>query len=396
MLLIDETLGGNKRPLLDYVRKKVSFVGDPLRLAFLDTLSQKIIGNPSAKVFADLSTFAFFCRKRNLCQSVKEIKNSNLKSGWGWVIHIAPSNVAMNFAYSFLFGFLSGNTNIVRLPSRHWPQVDILINLFDQVLGYEEFADLRDTFIFIRTEHDSPWLKAAIRKCDGLMVWGGDETVETFRSVSKIPRCVEMYFPNRKSILFLNATEFNALSTKQKRNLAERFYNDTYIVDHNACSSPQTIYWIGFKQEIESARSVFWNEIIAVNKIKNFILDPVARIDRYLDVMGQVVNTGKSFVLDQWALDIWTQNNSKPDQIFRLGRFNEIYADELATAIEHLPRGVQTLTYFGFQKETLYGYCTKVMSLPDRVVPVGRALDIGFIWDGVNVLERFSKYTSLR
>jgi len=27
----------------------------------------------------------------------------------------------------------------------------------------------------------------------------------------------------------------------------------------------------------------------------------------------------------------------------------------------------------------------------DRIVPVGTALDIGFIWDGVDVLQRLSR-----
>ena len=41
--------------------------------------------------------------------------------GWGTVLHIAPSNIPVNFAFSFLMGFLSGNVNHVRVPSNPLP-----------------------------------------------------------------------------------------------------------------------------------------------------------------------------------------------------------------------------------------------------------------------------------
>ena len=46
--------------------------------------------------------------------------------GRGSVLHITPSNVPTNFAYSMVFGLLSGNNNIIRLPSKNFHQVKIL------------------------------------------------------------------------------------------------------------------------------------------------------------------------------------------------------------------------------------------------------------------------------
>ena len=53
--------------------------------------------------------------------------------GRGKVLHIAPSNVPMNFAYSFAFGLLSGNINLVRLPSKEFAQIRILCDVIKQV-----------------------------------------------------------------------------------------------------------------------------------------------------------------------------------------------------------------------------------------------------------------------
>ena len=40
----------------------------------------------------------------------------------------------MTFAYSFAFGLLSGNNNIVRLPSKNFDQVKILIEIIKSIL----------------------------------------------------------------------------------------------------------------------------------------------------------------------------------------------------------------------------------------------------------------------
>ena len=54
--------------------------------------------------------------------------------GRGTVLHITPSNVPTNFAYSMVFGLLSGNNNIIRLPSKNFLQVKILCEILKNYL----------------------------------------------------------------------------------------------------------------------------------------------------------------------------------------------------------------------------------------------------------------------
>ena len=54
--------------------------------------------------------------------------------GRGLAYHIAPSNIPINFAYSLVFGLLSGNTNIVRLSSKNFIQIKLLCDLFFKIL----------------------------------------------------------------------------------------------------------------------------------------------------------------------------------------------------------------------------------------------------------------------
>ena len=62
--------------------------------------------------------FGFWCRNTNLQKLKQKYSQKFLenKMGIGLLFHIPPSNVISNFAYSLLFGLLSGNTNVVRIP----------------------------------------------------------------------------------------------------------------------------------------------------------------------------------------------------------------------------------------------------------------------------------------
>ena len=87
-------------------------------LNFLDLISKEIQNNNKTKFNSEISTFGFFCRKKNL-QKLKKIhfieKNGTIRLGLGLAFHITPSNIPTNFAYSLVFGLLCGNSNIIKL-----------------------------------------------------------------------------------------------------------------------------------------------------------------------------------------------------------------------------------------------------------------------------------------
>ena len=94
--------------------------------------------------------------------------------GWGTVLHIAPSNIPVNFAFSFLMGFLSGNSNYVRVPSTPYPQVDLIVNAIDDILADPAFETLRPQINFFTCERDHPALVGMVGGAAGLVVWGGE------------------------------------------------------------------------------------------------------------------------------------------------------------------------------------------------------------------------------
>ena len=90
---------------------------DPRVCEFLDALSKKIRKDEEANLYSDILTFAFWIRRSNLMK-MKEAYREELRVGKGIVFHIAPSNVPINFAYTFVFGLLSGNANVVNASSK--------------------------------------------------------------------------------------------------------------------------------------------------------------------------------------------------------------------------------------------------------------------------------------
>jgi len=370
-------------------------VGDPLIVEFLSSLSKEILSNKKCREHSDVITFGYFCRKNAIKRALEDRGNISNWFGWGKAVHISPSNVPVNFAFSFVFGLLSGNSNLVRLPSAQWPQVDLLVGIIEKVSSKKEFALLRNMNAFVRTERNDPNLNAIVSSCDALIVWGGDDTVATFRLLPKKPRCVELYFPDRISSLIVNSAAINKQDEESVIKLANSFFNDTYLVDNNACSSPRKIIWVGRECETDKAKSKFWgaiNQILINNKYE---LNVVSKIDKYLDVLASVSYSRKSIKVKKYSEDIWVSDQNEFMVVGRLGRFQEKTFPTAEEALSALDIDEQTLTYYGFNVDALKELILNSNVLVDRVVPVGMALDIGFYWDGVDVLQRLSRKITL-
>ena len=112
---------------------------DELLCDFLNDLSGELRSIKEISDYPDIMAFAFWCRKSNISKLKKEFSDGKLRLGLGTVFHIAPSNVPVNFAFSFVFGLLSGNANIVRVPSKRFPQIDIICSVIDRLFVSDKY-----------------------------------------------------------------------------------------------------------------------------------------------------------------------------------------------------------------------------------------------------------------
>ena len=95
-------------------------------------------------------------------------------------------------------------------------------------------------------------------KADCRIIWGGDKTVNKFKNYNTQIHNIDLFFSDRYS--------FSVIRIDQKTkidNLTDQFYNDAFLMDQNACSSPHLVIWYKTKQKhIEN----FWK--VLEKKIK--------------------------------------------------------------------------------------------------------------------------------
>ena len=67
-------------------------------------------------------------------------------------------------------------------------------------------------------------------------------------------------------LVLIDPNAFIKLSSKNRKVLITKFYNDTYLNDQNSCSAPHLVIWYGKKNE--TAVSLFWNTLNDYVKLK--------------------------------------------------------------------------------------------------------------------------------
>ena len=357
--------------------------------AFLSALSAKILADAEAKTYPDVVTLGFWCRPAALHRMQHNYDAKENCLGRGIVFHVAPSNVAVNFAYSCLAAFLAGNASIVRLPSKDFPQVALLCRLFSETLA--EFPALVPYFLFVRYGHEQDVNAHYIQMAQTRVIWGGDATIGEIRRVPLPPRANEITFADRHSIAVLDADAYLAASDKAR--IAQDFYNDTYLSDQNACTAPHFIIWVG--TEIAVAQEVFWTTLHELVRTR-YTLQAVQAVDK----LTQVYRLGASFkarqieMPDNLITRVRVAHLTEELSAYRAGSgfFIEYDAKELSEIHPLCGISCQTLSYYGIDRDTLLQEILAMRPAGvDRIVPIGRTMDFALVWDGIDLIRTMSR-----
>ena len=117
---------------------------DSLVCEFLEIFSKKLDLIKNIKNYPDLKTLSFWCRKGNINSLKKKYFSEESRLGLGMIFHITPSNIPTNFAYSLIFGLLTGNSNVVKVPSNKFNEVDIICSVINLILKNKKFRKIKD------------------------------------------------------------------------------------------------------------------------------------------------------------------------------------------------------------------------------------------------------------
>jgi hypothetical protein len=391
---IDVLVGNIKN--LNNVRPTKPFFKDAIH--FLGELSKEILLDKDAKQFPDVISFGFWCRNSNIINISEEYQNFNNRLGLGLIFHITPTNVPVNFAFSYAFSILAGNSNVVRVPSNNFEQVKIICRIINKILLQNIYADILEKTLFIRYSQDEEVTSFISSKCNARIVWGGDNTVNSIRKIPIPTRSIDIAFSDRYSFSIIDPMSISNLSELELNRLADNFYNDTYLMDQNACSSPHIIVWKSPKNNysVENQKKRFWNAIRALAE-KKYDLKPVNVIDKFTMICNDAIN--ESFFTSPdlqsnylYHINIENVPNKLTSLNGKFGYFYELSIVDLKELSNTIETKIQTITYFGVPKNEILDFIIEERLIGvDRIVPIGKALDIGINWDGHDLIRTLSR-----
>ena len=193
--------------------------------------------------------------------------------------------------------------------------------------------------------------------------------------------------------------KFLKLSEHKVLNLIKNFYNDTYAVDQNACSSPHLILWNG--RLCEKAKKKFWFYLDNLVR-KKYDSPLISTMDNYSRLATELIKNKNihSFKNLNKSLYVVTLKKLYPNLYIsksKWGFFYECNINNLKNISHVTRRGLQTVTYFGFSKKFLKAFFeANNFNGIDRVVPIGQALNINLIWDGYDLTKILSREIEIR
>ncbi len=354
-------------------------------LSFLDDLSRNLMSDAQAKMYSDVISFGFWIRKASIIGIKKRFsyKDNFILQGRGVAFHIAPSNVPVIYAYSLAVGLLTGNANIVRVSSHEHPQTSIITKSVNQAL--EANPSIRPYIAVVRYDKDKQINDYFSSISDTRLIWGGNKTIEEIRQSPLPARAIDVAFADRFSIAIIDSDFY--MTTKDKTKVALDFYNDTYLYDQNACTSPNIVIWTGGMKE--EAKVVFWKELHEIAK-KKYTYQPIQGIDKLNSAyLTSVYQPGSQMYKQEDNLIVRVLISNITDNLMDIkekgGFFFEYDCDEIMELRPLLnDKRCQTIGLLG-ELDHIIPLLNSGLKGVDRVVPIGRTMDFDLIWDGYDL-----------
>lgn len=362
--------------------------------AFLHTTSSILM--KSSREYPDVLSFAYWCRKANIQKLKAERHYIDHSLGYGLSFHITPGNIPVNFAFSFAFALLAGNSCIVRVPSKPFVQVTLFTDAV--LVALEKHSSLTNRIAFIRYPIDNEVTAYFSAMADVRVIWGGDSTVALLKTLPSKPRCIDVAFSDRYSICLIDGKAVSETDDKALYRLTEQFYNDTYLMDQNACSSPQLVLW---QNDMPQARERFWNAVLTLAN-KRYDMQASLAVDKYTKLCEDAINEVSISNITRQGNMLYRIELSKLGKDVALlrgkgGYFYEYSLQSWEELTGIVSEKYQTLLYFGIEAEELQRFVlTNHLRGIDRIVPIGKAMDIGLIWDGYDLISTMSRVVALR
>lgn len=358
--------------------------------AFLVALSQAIMHHPMSKSYPDLASFGFFIRQANLkkMQKLKLGKFSGKIGGLGVAFHITPSNVPLNFAYSLVSAILCGNPSIVRVSSKSFPQAEILLQLIKSI---SDKMNIPPWFSIIRYSRDSDLNGVLSERSRIRLIWGGNETIQFFKSLPVKTNVVDVTFPDKYSLALIDTKHY--LQQCSTVEVAKHFYDDVYSFDQNACTAPRAVIWLGHKNEVVRAQNIFWSALSDEISLRKYKPSYSATVKQFSELAMFASLNLVSNVKGRFGEGITVANIKIPtSQLFKShvgeGLFYQLTIENIEELGALISESCQTISLLGKNKSELAEWILRdgILGI-DRICKLGSSSSFSIDWDGKDLFN---------
>lgn len=375
----------------------------PGQVRFATQLAKALTTSTAIRTFPELVALGFWLRPANLRRTIDAFQTRQgeaIHLPRGLVFHVAPSNVDTIFVYSWLISLLCGNRNIIRLSSRETPQTTALLAILGELLAKDDWRDIARRTLIVRYGHDAAVSAALSATCDMRVIWGGDDTIRTFRGFALNPRATELAFANKFSMSVFGARAVTEVNDEALGQLATAFHNDVYWFGQMACSSPRMLLWLGSEADTASATRRFWHALQAELDRRGAAIAAPDQMNKEVAANALAIEQASVRIQtpDPRITRVWMPELQVYDELHcGSGLFHEARIESLDAIAPLLSRKIQTVSYFGVPSARWADLLrTAVPAGIDRIVPVGHALDFEPVWDGFDLLSSFLRQATVR
>ncbi len=379
-----------------------------LAIDFVAAFSQALRTAPTVRRYPELSALAFWMRKGHieaLAGQFASQPEGHLFRPRGTVFHIAPGNVDSIFIYSWFLSLLCGNRNIVRLPSRASPQLEVLLEVLDGLLAAPQWQAIAARTVLARYPREALAITEGFSSvCDLRVVWGGDATIGEIRCIALPARADEICFADRFSMALVNASGWLQAAAGQQEQWLRRFHADAYTFGQMACSSPRLVAWLGSQMEVRAAREQFWPGLHAISQERAPTLMAIDYVNKSIaaDLVALRLRASIPAVCDNLVSRIEVAATDVLSLIDAglhcgAGLFYETRIEALQDLNLFVDQRMQTMIHAGFENTAELANYLEQEAPPgiSRVLPFGRALEFSSVWDGHDLLRNFTRQVFL-
>ncbi len=354
---------------------------------FLETLSKVIRKQKEIYEYSELAALGFWCRKSHIKQ---ESLVYGTGTGKGISFHVVPSNMPLLFMYSMAAALIAGNCVVMRLSKRVFPQEAVVIRCLQEAM--EQVPLFKERIVLLRYGHEKAITDVLSQMCDVRVIWGGDGAVAEIQKSPLREGITDIAFVDRKSAAVMDAK--SVLACENIKGLAHEFYNDTFLNDQNACSSPSAICWIGNTEDVAKAKNKFWDAVNDLVK-ERYELPANAAVKKWEMALKVAANYKDIHITHKDNRIIRVETNQLWMNwwmdTMHCGYFMEYSGEDIYALNPLFVEKCQTLTCYGIEPHIIWDY-KELQQLKgvDRIVPVGHALDFELVWDGIDLIKYMS------